>query len=98
MNLQIPPGTVLNVTLSSHAEVLFVIELAKENAKTDKEQAALEKVYTLNELVPRMKMSRTTLKKYLNTPERHGGLRHQRAGVKFIVTEQAVREWFGDIK
>ena len=27
---------------------------------------------------------------------REGGLRHQRVGNKYIVTEQAVREWFGD--
>jgi hypothetical protein len=25
-----------------------------------------------------------------------GGLRHVRVGAKYIVTEQAVREWFGD--
>ncbi|TGE22795.1 MerR family transcriptional regulator [Hymenobacter metallicola] len=30
------------------------------------------------------------------TNGQQGGLRHQRIGNKYIVTEQAVREWFGD--
>ncbi len=98
MNLQVPPGTVLQVTLSSHAEALYVTELAKANAAADKEQAALEKVYTIKELEARTKLSHTTLRKYLNTPECHGGIRHQRAGDKYLVTEQAVREWFRDRK
>lgn len=27
-----------------------------------------------------------------------GGLRHQRVGRKYVISEQAVREWFGDSK
>ena len=96
MTLQVPLGTVINVTLNTSREALYVTELAATRAKAAEEQAALAKVYTLKELCRRMNMGRTTLLKYLNLPERHGEIRHRRAGVTYLVSEQAVREWFGD--
>jgi hypothetical protein len=35
---------------------------------------------------------------YVNTPPSHGGLRCKRLGKRIVVTEQAVREFLGDIK
>lgn len=32
----------------------------------------------------------------MNKPESDGGLRHRKIGDKYIVTEQAIRQWFGD--
>ncbi|TGE07742.1 hypothetical protein [Hymenobacter fodinae] len=97
MQLALPPGTTLNVMLSAPQEAQYVIEVGKAQAKEAELQAALKEVYDLKALTKRMKMSRPTLIKYLNLPECHGGIRHRRAGDKYLVTEQAVREWYGDI-
>ena len=71
-------------------------QAATSYAKEKAEQDVLSKVYTMATLPERMGMSRTTLFKYLRLPECHGGIRHRRAGSTYLVSEQAVRDWFGD--
>jgi hypothetical protein len=48
-------------------------------------------------LTARLKCSATTAYKYLELPVKRGGLRHARLGKKYLVTEQAVRDWLGDL-
>lgn len=47
-------------------------------------------------LVKRIKCSSHTAYSYLNLLTKRGGIRHTRVGSKYLVTEQAVREWLGD--
>ncbi|MGY2133626.1 hypothetical protein ACW9KT_15460 [Hymenobacter sp. HD11105] len=91
----LPDGTVA-LKLSDPQEAKVIAAAAAQRAKEDAEQAALSQVYTLEELEGRMKMGRTSLLKYLNLAECNGGIRHRKAGSKYLVTEQAIRDWFGD--
>jgi hypothetical protein len=47
-------------------------------------------------LTTRIKCCATSCYAYLELPVHRGGLRHQRIGKKYLITEQAVREWLGD--
>jgi hypothetical protein len=49
-------------------------------------------------LTTRLKCSHTMAYAYLALPVGKGGLRHRRLGKKYIVTEQAVRDFLGDSK
>ena len=98
MDVQIPTGTVFNVTLSTPQEARYIIELAAARAREAEGQAALEKVYTMKELPTRLNISRNTIYQYLQLPVKKGGLRSRRAGNKWLVTEKACREWLGDDK
>ncbi|MBC6606958.1 hypothetical protein H8B13_09025 [Hymenobacter sp. BT188] len=97
MQLTVLPGGTFTIQLSAPQEARVIAEVAALRAKEEAEQAAKSKVYTLEELQDRMKMGRTSLLKYLNTPEGSGGIRHRKAGAKYLVSEQAIRDWFGDI-
>lgn len=84
------------LSLTAHQETRMIEAAAVAYATAAAEQEALSKVYTLPQLAYRMKMSRTSLLRYLNLAQCNGGIRHRRAGTKYLVSELAVREWFGD--
>ncbi len=96
MQLTVLPGGTFALQLSAPQEARMIEAAAQARAKEQAEQAALATVYTLPQLTARMGMGRTTLLKYLSQPECHGGIRHRRAGSAYLVSEQAVRDWFGD--
>ena len=76
--------------------MIEVAAIAYSSAKA--EQDKLATVYTVNELVDRLNISRSTIFKYLQIPVSEGGIRARQAGNKWIVTELACREWLGDIR
>lgn len=84
------------IELSCTTEVDILKAIVTAQIKEDAEHRALARVYNLSELATRMNMGRSTLLKYLNLAECHGGIRHRRAGSIYLVSEQAVRDWFGD--
>lgn len=96
MQLTVQPGGTFALQLSAPQEARMIEAAAQIRAKEDAQQAALAKVYSLKQLEGRMNMSRSTLLKYLGLAEVHGGIRHRRAGSTYLVSEQAVRDWFGD--
>jgi hypothetical protein len=49
-------------------------------------------------LTARLGCGSTTAYLYLAQPEHRGGIRHQRLGKKYHITERAVRDWEGDNK
>jgi len=49
-------------------------------------------------LTTRLKCGHNMAYNYLSLPVAEGGLRHRRLGKKYIVTEEAVRDFFGDAK
>ena len=49
-------------------------------------------------LTTRLKCCHTMAYNYLSLSVAEGGLRHRRLGKKYIVTEEAVRDFFGDTK
>ncbi len=49
-------------------------------------------------LTSRLGISHSMAYNYLALPVAQGGLRHSRLGKKYIVTEEAVRDFFGDAK
>jgi hypothetical protein len=49
-------------------------------------------------LTTRLGCGSTTAYLYLSQPEHRGGIRHQRLGKKYHITERAVRDWEGDNK
>ena len=84
------------LSLSAPQEARMIEAAAVAYAKEKAEQEALATIYTLKELPARLKVSRTTLLKYLAEPVSRGGIRHRRAGSVYLVTERACREWSGD--
>jgi hypothetical protein len=109
LTLNLTTGQVLNVSMSEPAHLRMLTAVAVEKAKVKEEQDALARVYHTgskrrpgldydDRLSERTGLSVKTLHAYLSIPVAEGGIRHTRAGSKYIVTEQAVREWLGDRK
>lgn len=84
------------LSLSAPQEARMIEAAAVAYAKEKAEQDALATIYTLKELPARLKISRTTVLKYLALPVEQGGLRNRRAGTVYLVTERACREWSGE--
>lgn len=107
VNLTIATGQIIAVTLSGLAEAKMLGMIVAERSAALAEQEALMRTYHLgskptqglsydDRLTTRIKCSATTAYGYLNLPQKRGGLRHARIGKKYLITEQAVREWLGD--
>jgi excisionase family DNA binding protein len=113
LTLTIDPGQVIAVTLSGFAEGINVSPAASHTLPAERiaaivREEILMRVYHMgskatpdigydDRLAVRLKCSARTLYRYLDTPVKRGGLRHSRMGSKYLVTEQAIREWLGDM-
>jgi hypothetical protein len=112
LTLTIDPGQVIAVTLSGFVEDVSVSQasndmlLAERIAAIVREEMLMRVYHMGNKPTPgigyddrlsiRLKCSPRTVYRYLDLPVKRGGLRHARMGSKYLVTEQAIREWFGD--
>jgi hypothetical protein len=110
LTFQLAANQIIAVHLSDPAAQLTCENLAKYQLKIDTEQAELRKTYLLckeptvgrgydDRLTVRLGLSRSTilreLELYRTGGGKHGGLRFTWSG-KYIVSEQACREWLGD--
>lgn len=97
MNVTITNGQAV-LSLSEPQEARMIEVAAAAYAKEKAEQEALSRVYLLKDLPARLKVSRTTLLKYLKLPQNQGGIRCRKVAGVWTVTELACREWMGDVK
>jgi hypothetical protein len=107
LTLQLATGQILAVTLSDPAQVEVLAQAAGQYAKAKAQEEILSRTYHLaaeptpdcgydDRLTIRLKSSADTLYRYLALPVKEGGLRSRRNGNKYVVTEQACREFMGD--
>jgi excisionase family DNA binding protein len=113
LTLTIDPGQVIAVTLSGFAEGISVSPvtndtLVSERAAALAREEVLMRVYHMgtkptvglsydDRLFKRIRCSSHTAYSYLKLSGKRGGIRHTRVGSKYLITEQAVREWLGDM-
>ncbi|GAA4362252.1 hypothetical protein GCM10023185_30020 [Hymenobacter saemangeumensis] len=107
ISLQLDFGQVLNVSLSSEAELQLLTAAACRFADAKAEAEVLGRTYHMGtkptpglDYDDRLWMRITghsvdTLYKYLALPVRDGGLRHKRLGNKYLVTEEDILEFLG---
>lgn len=111
LSLTIAPQQVLHVHMSNPQERLTYEELAKHQLSIEREAKELSKTYQLgseptpgrgydDRLTVRLGLSRSTILLEMTCWREHGGkrggLRHICAGKKYVVSEQAVREYLTD--
>jgi hypothetical protein len=107
LTLTLAAGQIISVTLSTPAEAIVLGIVAAERARLLVDAEIKARTYHLGKnptpgrgyddrLTMRMGFGLTKLRELLQLTEERGGLRHQRAGRNYIVTELAVRQWFGD--
>jgi hypothetical protein len=107
LTLTIAPGQTIAVTLSESTEAKVLGMIATEHSTALAEQEVLTRTYHVSakptqglnyddRLTTRIKCGANMAYAYLSLSEKEGGLRHFRIGKKYLVTEQAVREWLGD--
>ena len=108
LTLNIAAGPALNVTLSDPAQVEVLALAAGQYVAALAREVTLCRVYHMgakptpgldydDRLKARLKCSADTAYSYLSTPVADGGLRSRRVGNKYLITEQAVREFLGDL-
>jgi hypothetical protein len=113
LSLTLASSQVLHVHMSEPAERLTYEALAKHQLALDKQAAELAKTYQLgteptpgrgydDRLTLRLGLCRSTILAELHLwrdfAGKRGGLRHVSAGKKYVVSEQAVREYLTDLK
>jgi hypothetical protein len=107
LTLTLTTGQILSVKLSTVSEATIVGLVAAKQAELLVDAEVKARTYHLgrkptpgrgydDRLTMRMGVSDDTLRSYLQLSHKRGGLRHKRAGKRYLVTEQAVREWLGD--
>ncbi|SFP79593.1 hypothetical protein [Hymenobacter arizonensis] len=107
ITLTLVSGQVLAVTLSNPSEARVLADVAAAIGAARATAEVGIRTYHLgtrptpgrgydDRLTMRMGCGRTKIRGLLALSPRRGGLRHQRVGRKYIVSEAAVREWFGD--
>lgn len=107
ITLTLTNGQVLAVTLSSPAEARVFTEMAAAMAAAKAAEEAKCRTYHLGQeatpgldyddrLTIRTGVGKTKLRELLKLGPARGGLRRVRAGDKWLVSETAVREFFGD--
>lgn len=107
LTLHLATGQVVNVTLSDPAQLRLLAGMADAKAQAQARAEVGLRTYHMgtlatpgrgydDRLTARLGMGATSCYKYLELPVHRGGLRHQRIGKKYLVTEQACREWLGD--
>lgn len=107
ISLNLASGQVLAVTLSTPAEAQVLGLIASQKAAATASAEILTRTYHLGQeptqgrgyddrLTARTGFGLTKLRELLALPIPMGGLRHQRNGRNYIVTERAVLEFFGE--
>jgi hypothetical protein len=107
LTLNLSTGQVLQVSLSEPAHLRLLTAVAVEKAQAQAAAEVATRTYHMgtkptpglgydDRLTTRIKCCATSCYTYLDLPVQRGGLRHQRIGKKYLITEQAVREWLGD--
>ncbi|MBD2769682.1 hypothetical protein IC235_17465 [Hymenobacter sp. BT664] len=107
LTLTVTSGQIISVTLSNPAETRVLAEVAAAVGAARAIAEVGTRTYHLgtkptpgrgydDRLTMRMGCGQTKIRELLVVKPRRGGLRHQRVGRKYIVSEAAVREWFGD--
>lgn len=107
ISLNLANGQVLAVNLSGPAESQVLGMIAAQKVAAEASAALLTRTYQLGQeptpgrgyddrLTTRTGFGLTKLRELLTLPTHKGGLRHQRNGRNYIVTERAVLEFFGE--
>lgn len=107
LSLNLTTQQVLGVTLSSEQEVKVLGLIAGQVLAAKATAEVLTRTYHLgleptpgrgydDRLTMRTGYGLTKLRELLALPVHKGGLRHQRNGRNYIVTERAVLEYFGE--
>ena len=107
LTLKLNTGQIVAVTLSEPAEIKLLALIAAQHLSAMAIKDVSARTYHLgakpsegrgydDRLTIRTGLGSTKLRELLVLGPVKGGLRHRRAGDKYIVSEAAVREWFGD--
>ncbi|MCI1187881.1 hypothetical protein MON38_10655 [Hymenobacter sp. DH14] len=107
LTLTLTSGQILAVTLNGAAETRVLIEIAAAIAAAKAAEEVKCRTYHMGDkptagrnyddrLTIRTGVGKTKLRELLEAGPVRGGLRRVRAGDKWLVSELAVREFFGD--
>ena len=107
LSLTLDTGHITNVTVSEPAHLQVLTELAVAQRRLEVLGNLLSRTYHLgtqptpglgydDRLTTRLKCGHNMAYGYLMLSVKEGGLRHTRMGKKYVVTEEAVRDFFGD--
>jgi hypothetical protein len=100
---------IVAVHMSEPAHLLVLTAMAVEQRRLEVLANLLTRTYHMgtqptpglgydDRLTTRLKCGHSMAYNYLTLPVAEGGLRHRRMGKKYVVTEEAVRDFFGDSK
>lgn len=109
LSLTLSTGHITHVTVSEPDHLRMLTARAVEEKRLEVLASLLTRTYHLgtqptpgraydDRLTTRLGVGHNMAYSYLMLPVGEGGLRHTRLGKKYIVTEEAVRDFFGDSK
>jgi hypothetical protein len=109
LSLTLDTGHIANITLSEPDHLRVLTARAVEEKRLEVIANLLTRTYHLgtqptpglgydDRLTTRLKCGHNMAYSYLMLAVGEGGLRHIRMGKKYVVTEEAVRDFFGDSK
>lgn len=107
ISLTLDTGNITNVSVSEPDHLRVLTAMAVEQKRLEVLASLLARTYHLgtqptpgraydDRLTTRLGVGHNMAYAYLELPVGEGGLRHSRLGKKYIVTEEAVRDFFGD--
>jgi hypothetical protein len=109
LTLTMASDQVVAVHMSEPAHLQVLTAMAVEQRRLEVLANLLTRTYHMgtqptpglgydDRLTTRLKCGHNMAYNYLSLPVAEGGLRHRRMGKKYVVTEEAVRDFFGDTK